>query len=173
MMINTKDSSGGDVDDTKFKDLSKSVDEGVLSAKVPYNYKDHPLILASPSRRLMNQEEMPTDPSNGDVDPATTTDVQERKLQQSIGAGSCGGLYSCNGVTASSVIGVGSCTGYGSCDSLSGTYNDNVNNIRVYCLLCTTYQLIVCNSSFFCKAMLVITRALIISPVFNLMVRTT
>ena len=50
-MINTKDSSGGD-DDTKFKDPLKSVDEGVLSAKVPYNYKDHPLHLASPSRRL-------------------------------------------------------------------------------------------------------------------------
>ena len=50
-MINTKDSSGVD-DDTKFKDPSKSVDEGVLSAKVPYNYKDHPLLLASPSRRL-------------------------------------------------------------------------------------------------------------------------
>jgi len=122
MMINTKDSSGGDVDDTKFKDLSKSVDEGVLSAKVPYNYKDHPLILASPSRRLMNQEEMPTDPSNGDVDPATTTDVQERKLQQYIGAGSCGGFQSpCMGVTASSVIGVGSCTDRFSCFNLDGT----------------------------------------------------
>jgi len=51
--INTKDSNGGDDDtNTKFKDPSKSVDEGVLSAKVPYNYKDHPLLLASPSRRL-------------------------------------------------------------------------------------------------------------------------
>ena len=50
-MINTKDSSGGD-DTTKFKDPLKSVDEGVLSAKVPYNYKDHPLLASPPSRRL-------------------------------------------------------------------------------------------------------------------------
>jgi len=51
--INTKDSNGGDDDtNTKFKDPSKSVDEGVLSAKVPYNYKDHPLLLATTSRRL-------------------------------------------------------------------------------------------------------------------------
>ena len=49
--INTKDSSGGD-DDTKFKDPSKSVDAVVLSAKVPYNYKDRPLLLATPPRRL-------------------------------------------------------------------------------------------------------------------------
>ena len=137
-IINTKDSSGGDDTNTKFKDLSKSVDEGVLSAKVPYNYKDHPLPLASPLRRLMNQEDSPTDSSNGDVDPPIAIDVQ-RKLQ-TIGTGSCGGFDSCNGVTASSIIGDNSCTDSFSCYGLDGTYNDN--HTRVYtCLLYYKCQL--------------------------------
>merc|ERR1719183_2548808 len=64
--------------------------------------------------RYLNQEDTPTDPSNGSFDPAT--DVQ-RKLQ-TIGTGSCGGFNSCNGVTASSIIGDNSCTYYSSCYEL-------------------------------------------------------
>ena len=186
-IINTKDSNSGDDDDTKFKDLSKSVDEGVISAKVPYDYKDHPLTLASPLlRRLMNQEDMTSaDPSNGDVDPTPTDNVQ-RKLQQSVGSGSCnpadtcalkdsGSFPSCDtctDVTSTSEIGDNSCLDFRSCFELDGMYN--YNNTRE-CIVCCTALLHInstntylCNSSLFNKVLLVMDRALILIPVLNL-----
>ena len=84
----------------------------------------------------LTQEDTIVESSNGVVNPAT--DVQ-RKLQQSVGAGSCPDVcgnydpcYSCDGVTASSVIGDNSCTYYYSCYELDGKYSDN--NTRVSCL---------------------------------------
>ena len=79
----------------------------------------------------LNQEDTPTDPSNGDVDP-TATDVH-RKLK-TIGAGSCLLYNSCLGVTASSVIGDNSCTDEYSCYDLDGTYTSIA--IQVYFVCC-------------------------------------
>ena len=90
-----------------------------MSAKVPYNYKEHPLPLASPLRRLMNQGDSPTDSSNGVVDP--TVDVQ-RKLEDDLGNGSC--------------------TSYKSCNDLVGTYNDNNTECLVCCTTCQLLTLI-------------------------------
>ena len=115
------------------------------------------------------QEDTPADPSNGDVDP-TATDVH-RKLQCActFGSGSCL-LSSCENVTASSVIGDGSCTNFQSCLQLDGTYT---MIIIQECIVCCILHVNSTNSVqlFFCKAMLVITRAPIMILVLDLLVR--
>ena len=85
------------------------------------------------------QEDTPTDPSNGDVDP-TATDVH-RKLQLcacTFGSGSCGGSLSCEGVISTSVIGDNSCTDEFSCFLLVGTYT--IIAIQECIACCTTCQ---------------------------------
>ena len=119
----------------------------------------------------LNQEDTPTDPSNGNVDPATTDVHRKLFCDCTYGAGSCGGNDACGGVTSTSEIGVGSCTEFYSCKNLNGTYNDD--NTRVYCMLYyMSTQLTVCNSSLLDKVLLVMDRALVKVPVLILMVRT-